>query len=249
MALEGLQVFLEFRRPTSLAPLPGAGAFSSSDESDEWGGAYKQSLRVETSSAESIFLHLGRTNLQTFHFSALRTQETYPLPEQLPPGVRWLYPRSENEDLEQVVFTDMEVFVRFLDWKLPWTLKFHVLFNDPVHWNGTSVQEVAVFEAPEQSPVVVWQGTTEEAARRSVLEASKREARRKEAPDKRKGRSRGQRGRRGRGGQQRDAAEAVPANEAAADLEPEGDSHVYDSDAADADDDAATQSEQEVAAG
>ena len=242
LALEGLQVFVEFRRPVSVRPPPGAGAFSSSEESqsDDWAEHYHQNLHVETSSPESLHVHLGRVNLKTFHFSALRMQETFPLPDELPAGVRWLHPYSHDEDAEQVALTDMEVFVRLLDLKLPWTMKFHLISSNPLHWRGAPVEEVAVVDTAEQPPVVVWQGTTEEAARRSVLEASKRAVSRRQAPPPKRNHARpaagdraraGRRGKRGQGG----AAAAVDADQAqdAEDLEAQG--RVYDSDGADAD--------------
>ena len=172
IALDAGLLVLQFSRPVA----PEGQALADMD--DEWSAAYTAAGFPASTAPEHVWVHVGRLNLQNYHFGALRLDVVFPQPDDLPPGVVHLRPIARQEHEERIVVSDLQLFAELLDLNVPWVLTFHTISTVPAHWQGASIETVVTCQAADQPPIRLWQGSAEEQNRRKILEAPRRQKQR-----------------------------------------------------------------------
>lgn len=180
--LDSFLIVLEFKRvQTNLLSLP---LTAGDDDGDDWDSMYiKQAMGSHVVDTDmqplSIFLHIGRIDLRSWHFGAVQLHvATSENPCQ---GVTFLEPHEDeisNSD-SHCTYSALEVFAHKMCLDHPWSIRLHQISMTESDWNSAPHSSIAVRVLESTGDFTIWQGRSAEKERRKLKEAAKTKTRKR----------------------------------------------------------------------
>ncbi len=146
-----------------------------SDGGSDWESSFQNSIQDAgphgaNGLTGSVFLHVGKINFKTMHFAGVRLEQVEAPCTSSDRDLLVLRPYSSDESAVPICFTDVHLFT-LLNLHRPWSLQVHTISLQEKDWAvATADSWIAVSPADNRDKFVIWQGHTQEANRRRVVQ-------------------------------------------------------------------------------
>lgn len=146
-----------------------------SDGGSDWESSFQNSIQDAgphgaNGLTGSVFLHVGKINFKTMHFAGVRLEQVAAPSTSSDRDILLLRPYSSNESAVPICFTDIHLFT-LLNLHIPWSLQVHTISLHEKDWAvATADSCIPVSPADNSDKFVIWQGHTQEATRRRVVQ-------------------------------------------------------------------------------
>ena len=167
LLLEQHKVVVEFRRNEPPA--------SSGEGGDAWDKIFEACLEDGSSETRSsapvstsrVFGHISRINFKTWHFAIMRLD---PVVDDAKHCLVLEPCHAAECRSRHALYTDMELFAYTFTPDVPWRMRFHVISERDEDWLLLLPGQIPVRLATDFAECIFWQGSTQEAARRSIAQ-------------------------------------------------------------------------------